>query len=118
MLKSRSTAAVLSAALFGALSISSAAPAQDASPMLQVAQATAPADDNIRVVVADLDRYEKQVAGLHSGQTGSAKRILKLLKQSEERLNTSPNTGHTSWTEANARLQALKGNIDKWLAQQ
>ena len=80
-------------------------------------ESTEPADNYIKVVYADLDRYGEQYAGLNPGQNGYAKRILKLLEQTEGRLSSSSNKDHASWIEADGRLQALKEDIQNWLQQ-
>ncbi len=120
MLKFRSMAVALSAVLIGAQFMSSAPLAQDVLPTQQVTQATMPAGDNIRVVVADLDRYEKQLDDYEKFQNQAERcrhidswtiRYRKQLEQTEWRLSSSPNKGYASWTEASERLQALKGYV-------
>jgi hypothetical protein len=117
MLKLRSMAVALSAVLFGAQFISSAPLAQDVLPTQQVTQSTMPADDNIRVVVADLDRHEKELDrykkplfGCHHIERWAIRNRTQL-EQTERRLNSSPNKSHASWAEASERLQALKGYV-------
>jgi hypothetical protein len=78
--------------------------------LVRLAQATAPADNYIKAAIGDLDRLEKQAAGMKPGASG-AKRTLKLLGLTEQRLNGSANKAHPSWLETNQRLQALKRRL-------
>ena len=85
------------------------------SAPLRLAQASAPADRNIKAVRSDLDRHEKTAKGLRPGASG-AKRTLKLLGLSEKRLQSSANKSHPSWLDTNARLQALKHRLTELAA--
>ena len=43
-----------------------------------------PADSNIKAVMGDLDRFEKQAEGIQPGKKSAVKRIEKLLKLTEQ----------------------------------
>ncbi|MDP6709174.1 MAG: hypothetical protein QF893_22770 [Alphaproteobacteria bacterium] len=79
-------------------------------PLVRLAQATAPADNAIKAAIADIARFEKQAATMRPGASG-AKRTLKLLGLTEQRLNGSANKSHPSWVETNQRLQTLKQRL-------
>lgn len=70
-----------------------------------------PADSNIAGAVADLDRFEGQLASGGTVSKSTANRTLKLLKLTRQRLDGSDNKADPSWTEADARLEALAGQL-------
>jgi hypothetical protein len=72
------------------------------------AQAPAPANNQIKGVYDDLNRFEHQASG---ARASSAKRILRLLKITEGRLKGAPNQDHPSWAAASQRLAALKQQL-------
>ena len=118
MLGMRTVFSMIATVLMGVWMAVPAAVAQTAAAPIELAQANEPADNDIRNVFSDLDRYEQQLAAVASGQEGSAsRRILKLLGNTEDRLASSPNKDHASWIEARDRLEALKANLNTMAGQ-
>lgn len=79
-------------------------------------QAAAPADNMIKGVVDDLNRYESQASGLTSGDKRGINNIKRFLPVTEARLASSSHQSDPSWVEANDRLQALKQRLDDLIA--
>ncbi len=74
--------------------------------------ATPAADNVIKNALADIQRFETQASGLTPERRSNAKRILKLLNLSHERLNSSSNKADPSWKEVNQRYLALKAQLE------
>ncbi|RVU39579.1 hypothetical protein EOI86_10230 [Hwanghaeella grinnelliae] len=76
-----------------------------------LATAAEPADSNIAGAVADLDRFEGQLSSGSTVSKSTANRTLKLLKLTRQRLDGSDHKADPSWTEANARYEALVAQL-------
>ncbi len=74
--------------------------------------AAAPADSQIKSALQDLERYEQQFPASATVNPSSARRTLKLLGLTRQRLDSSSNQQHASWQEADARLKALIARLD------
>lgn len=71
------------------------------------------ADSVITNAVSDLERFEGQANGLSaSSNAASAKRILKLVNLSHERLGLAKDQSSAEWLEVNKRFEALKGKLE------
>ncbi|MEM9304950.1 MAG: hypothetical protein AAGE01_22755 [Pseudomonadota bacterium] len=71
-----------------------------------------PADADIKAALYDIDRYEQQFGAVTQARTTNVKRTLKLLEIARGRLDQSPNKGHPSWQEADARYKALVAHME------
>ena len=78
-------------------------------------QAAEPADSNIKGALYDIEKYEKQFAGKTSVNPSTVKRTLKLLTITRQRLDSSPNQSHESWTSANERYNNLVAQLNQLL---
>ncbi len=79
------------------------------------ASAIEPADSVIKNALADIERFEQQASGLTPQRASNARRILKLLNLSQERLNGSSNQSDPSWQAVNQRYDSLKGQLESLL---
>jgi hypothetical protein len=77
---------------------------------VSTAIAVQPADNAIKSAANDLSRYEKQLTGRQVSKN-SARRNLKLLKLTRQRLNSSTNKTHASWIETEKRLTQLETQL-------
>jgi len=75
--------------------------------------AIVPADDVIKNALADLERYEGQASSLSPGQSAGANRILKLLRLSRDRLDSSPNKTDPSWIAVDERYAILQSSLEE-----
>jgi len=75
------------------------------------AMATQPADNVIKNALIDIQRFEQQASGITPARRSQARRILKLLNLSHERLNGSTHHSDPSWQEVNQRYITLKGQL-------
>ena len=80
-----------------------------------VVSAAGNTDRQIENVLADLGRYEKQIAGGSSVTSNTAKRILKLLGLTRQRLDGVADKASPAWKEADARYMALENQLKSWL---
>jgi len=76
---------------------------------------TAPADSAIQAAQADYIRFAEQSQGLTSARASNAKRILKLMKLSRDRLESSPNKKHASWIETAKLYDDLQSQLEALL---
>ena len=76
------------------------------------AGALQPADKQIKNAYQDLLRYQDQAARLTPSQKSSAKRIMKLVYLSRDRLAGSKNQSHESWKTVNAGYEALVAQLE------
>jgi len=76
-----------------------------------VASEATPADSAIRAVLADLDRYEPEIARLTPDRTANIKRLQRSLDLTEQRLRASPNQADPSWQAANGRLVEARARL-------
>lgn len=74
--------------------------------------AAAPADNIIKNAQLDIARFEQQANGLTPARSSSARRILKLLNLSHQRLQGSRNQSHPSWQAVNQRFVSLKSQLE------
>lgn len=81
-----------------------------------MADATAPADGQIKAVLADLDRFEAEARTLSPSRSANIRRLQRSLDLAEQRLASSPNKTHPSWEQAAARLATLRTSLDGLLA--
>ena len=77
------------------------------------AHAAEPADSTIKNALADIARFEQQAQGLTPARAANAKRILRLLEVSHERLQSSSHQSDPSWQEADQRFTALKTQLQQ-----
>lgn len=70
-----------------------------------------PADNQIKGAILDLERYEAQFLGKSAASASSVNRSLKLLTLTRQRLDSSPNTSHPSWVEADQRYKTLVAHL-------
>ena len=75
-----------------------------------------PADNNIKGALIDIEKYEKQFGSVTSANASSVNRSLKLLNLTRQRLDSSPNKGHASWKEADARFNKLVSHMKQLLS--
>ena len=80
------------------------------TPIAAWSQMPQPANSQIKSVYGDLDRFEQQAAGANNAS--GAKRIMRLLKLTEQRLQGAPDQGDPSWQAAAARLTALQQRLN------
>lgn len=80
------------------------------STQVAFAQMPPPADNQIKSVYADLDKYEGQINS--NPRASSAKRIKRLLSITEGRLKGSQNQSDPSFVAASERLAALIAKLD------
>ena len=78
--------------------------------------ATEPVDSQVRSALADIAKYENQLAGQTSANAVSVKRSLKLLTITRQRLDSSPNKSDPSWIEADERYNALVARLNQLLS--
>lgn len=71
-----------------------------------------PADKIIKDALADIQRFEQQASGLTPARASNARRILKLVNLSFDRLKTSSNQSDPSYQEVNQRYESLKGQLE------
>ncbi|VAX06251.1 hypothetical protein MNBD_GAMMA26-988 [hydrothermal vent metagenome] len=71
-----------------------------------------PADNIIKNAQIDIARFEQQANGLTPTRSSNARRILKLLNLSHQRLQNSQNQDHPSWQEVNQRFVSLKSQLE------
>ncbi len=74
--------------------------------------ATEPADKIIANAQTDLERYESQASALTPGRAANARRMLKLMNLSYERLESSGNRDDPSWIEVNDRYLSLQKQLE------
>lgn len=80
--------------------------------VINTVSATQPADHIIKNAIADISRFEQQASGLTPARRSNAKRILKLLNLSHERLTHSTNQTDPSWQDVNQRYLTLKTQLE------
>lgn len=66
-----------------------------------------PVDSQVKNALVDIERYESQFSGKPAPSASTAKRTLRLLNLTRERLDGSPNKSHSSWKNADQRLKSL-----------
>ncbi len=71
-----------------------------------------PADNIIKNAQIDIARFEQQANGLTPARSSNARRVLKLLNLSHQRLQGSTNQSDPSWQEANQRFVSLKTQLE------
>lgn len=75
-----------------------------------------PVDSQVASALDDISRYENQFAGQTSVNKSSINRTLKLLGLTRQRLDSSPNQTDPSWIAADARYNALVGQLNGMLS--
>lgn len=80
-----------------------------------LAKAVEPVDAVVKNAVADIQRFEKQAEGLTPARKSNAKRIIKLMDLSYQRLQASKNQTDPSWIEVNQRYLELQVQLNKLL---
>ena len=69
------------------------------------------ADADIKPALYDIERAEKQAAGLTPKRAAKIKRVANMVEAAKARLGKSHNKTDASWTAASARVQALEQQI-------
>ena len=69
-------------------------------------------DPAIKNAQIDIVRFEKQANGLTPARSSNAKRILKLLNLSHQRLLQSSHQNEPSWIEMNQRYLSLQTQLE------
>ncbi len=76
--------------------------------------ATEPADSLIKNALLDIERFEKQAQTMTGSNAGSrARRVLRLVNMTRQRLDASKNRSHPSWQEADQQLTALTNRLQE-----
>ncbi len=75
-----------------------------------------PADNVIKAVLYDLDRVGKQLPNLTPQRKANIKRLTRNLDLAEQRLASSSNQAHASWTAAKSRLDAYRTQLQTLMA--
>lgn len=75
-----------------------------------------PADSVIKAVLYDLDRVGKQLPNLTPQRKANIKRLMRNLDLAEQRLASSSNQSHASWTAAKSRLDAYRTQLQTLMA--
>lgn len=75
-----------------------------------------PADSRIKGALIDIERYEREFGTATSARATNVNRALKLLSLTRQRLDESPNTGHSSWVEADERYNKLVAHMNELLS--
>lgn len=66
-----------------------------------------PVDSQVKNALVDIERYESQFSETPAPSASTAKRTLRLLNLTRERLDASSNKSHASWRNADQRLNKL-----------
>ena len=80
------------------------------------AQATEPADSNIKAAIYDIDKYQKSTANIDPKRKANIKRALNMLELARQRLDGSQNKSHASWIDADKRLLTLQERLQGLLS--
>lgn len=92
----------------GVVAVGSVPRSVDAKPQPSVAIT---GDPLLRIVMQDLEQYERQASPLQPGEKGAAARISRSLAITESRLASSPHNNEPAWSTAKQRLDALKSKL-------
>ncbi len=72
---------------------------------------TTPADSAIKGAVYDIGRAEQQLKSLTPSRKANIKRLQRSMQMTGQRLDSSSNKSHASWTEAKQRLDAVNNAL-------
>jgi hypothetical protein len=92
----------------GVVAVGSVPRSVDAKPQPSVAIT---GDPLLRIVMQDLEQYERQASPLQPGEKGAAARISRSLAITESRFASSPHKNVSAWSTAKQRLDALKSKL-------